>query len=268
MPGNGTCSSGEGAARGAIAENQYMKREGPGRSPGHQIKARPAGWRFVPVQRPSGKVGKRTGRLEEVVGGSVAPSRLCPREIRSSELQGFESLHRPDDHWGSPTLGGIRHDTPVCCCFYFDRHHATWTANHCAYRGCRHSHHGRSFRGPVGYRSPVYRISTTAGLPLPLNWVNTLLGNVPLSLPTVCAAVANHSLGWRPDVDVHLAAEPYHRALPHPGESKPRNGPIKRCSRDCPTSIGRPNFASLIRRHHVKSGCSPPWCGVCVCAET
>ncbi len=63
----------------------------------------------------------------------------------------------------------------------------------CRDRGYRH--HGCPFRGSDGHGEPLSSTSTPTRLPLPLDWVSTLLGNVPLPVSPICAADADHAFG-------------------------------------------------------------------------
>ncbi len=91
-------------------------------------------------------------------------------------------------------------------------------------------------------------------LPLPLSWVRTLLGHVPLPLPPVYTTNAANLIGMKSAADGSLGTSRCFGTLSHPGSSRPHHGHTSCCARGCPASPSGSDLPSPIGKIHAAPG--------------
>ncbi len=141
----------------------------------------------------------------------------------------------------------------VSCCACLSRR-TIQTNNHRTCRDHRYRHHGCSFRGSDGHWEPQSSTSTPTRLPLPLDWVSTLLGNVSLSIYPICAADADHAFGREPYVNEHHVDDLCRQTVPLSSSYGTPCRRIGSCLGTSATNLGGSSFASLLRRSNATFG--------------
>ena len=124
--------------------------------------------------------------------------------------QDLQTSRDDDDPYNSP---GRCHTCHRHTCHRYCRSNRKSTKHASRVRG-RYCHN-YSVHGPDDKRESISHASAPTGFPQPSGWVSTLLGNVPLPVPSVCATNADRVSRREPDDDEHLPVDPQHRTRPY-----------------------------------------------------
>ncbi len=138
------------------------------------------------------------------------------------------------------TTSTIRHGRHHAC----HQHYCSGqkSAKHvCRVRG--RYNHGCSVRGPDDHRESIPNAPAPTGLPLPFDRVSTLLGNVPLSVPSVCATDAGRAPRRKPENDENYLVNHQSRMVSHSGIFRAHTRHSRSCDGTFAITRGGPRIA-------------------------